>query len=320
MKSSVVISTYNGSKYIIEQLESIRKQERVPDEVIIIDDCSKDNTARIVKQYIENNNLKNWQLHINATNKGWKKNFFDGINMSSGDVVFPCDQDDVWHLDKISKMMSIMEKNDNISVLEGKPHRFFDEDNVKTNKRSVRTIIGIILDKRDAKANQSKNSEKVSIKQFDSSFMKRAPGCALAIRCDCFHELKRYWFDEMPHDALLTYFPLVSAQYYIFDYEVIEWRQHVGSASRPKERNKKRRIEELMLDKKMLDVLSRYASVNNISNSVANSINCAKRWNTARIDVVKNKRFSAIPLLFKYQNYYIQKRRIITDIKYSLER
>ena len=44
---SVVMTTYNGEKYILEQLESIRCQTRIPDEVIIKDDCSKDKTVSI---------------------------------------------------------------------------------------------------------------------------------------------------------------------------------------------------------------------------------------------------------------------------------
>ena len=49
---SVVIATYNGEKYIVKQLESIRNQTRKPDEVIIVDDRSNDNTFKIVKEYI----------------------------------------------------------------------------------------------------------------------------------------------------------------------------------------------------------------------------------------------------------------------------
>ena len=55
MKNSVVMATYNGAKYIIEQLDSIKNQTMRPDEVIISDDGSTDDTLKIVKNYIAKN-------------------------------------------------------------------------------------------------------------------------------------------------------------------------------------------------------------------------------------------------------------------------
>ena len=62
---SVVIATYNGEKYIVKQLESIRNQTIKTDEVIIVDDRSNDNTFKIVKEYIEQYALQNWQVYLN---------------------------------------------------------------------------------------------------------------------------------------------------------------------------------------------------------------------------------------------------------------
>ena len=55
MKTSVVLSTYNGEQYIIEQLESIKNQTRIPDEVLIYDDCSTDQTVELVRNFIDKN-------------------------------------------------------------------------------------------------------------------------------------------------------------------------------------------------------------------------------------------------------------------------
>ena len=66
MTVSVVMSSYNGEKYIREQLESLLMQTRKIDEVIIADDCSSDNTVAIVEDFIRKNNLKsNWRIIIN---------------------------------------------------------------------------------------------------------------------------------------------------------------------------------------------------------------------------------------------------------------
>lgn len=85
---SVVIATYNGEKYTVKQLESIRNQTRKPDEVIIVDDRSNDNTLEIVKEYIELYALWNWQVYLNNCNLGYKGNFQKGIELAT--VILTC--------------------------------------------------------------------------------------------------------------------------------------------------------------------------------------------------------------------------------------
>lgn len=48
---------------------------------------------------------------------GWEKNFTNGISAATGDIIFPCDQDDVWHLDKIEKISNAFESNNDIFLL-----------------------------------------------------------------------------------------------------------------------------------------------------------------------------------------------------------
>ena len=102
MKTSVIMTVYNGSKYLLEMLESLRKQTRAIDELLIFDDRSTDSSQMIIKTYISKYRLNNWKLVVNKENKGWEKNFTDGISTATGDIIFPCDQDDIWHLDKIA--------------------------------------------------------------------------------------------------------------------------------------------------------------------------------------------------------------------------
>ena len=59
LKISVVISTYNGEQYIEEQMTSILRQSRKADEVLILDDCSNDNTTMIINNFINENSLNN---------------------------------------------------------------------------------------------------------------------------------------------------------------------------------------------------------------------------------------------------------------------
>ena len=59
---SIIMSTYNGATYLEEQLDSIRLQTHPADEVVISDDCSKDQTFEAVKAYIQKYDLKNWSI------------------------------------------------------------------------------------------------------------------------------------------------------------------------------------------------------------------------------------------------------------------
>ena len=57
------MTTYNGSKYIIKQLDSLKNQSRKIDELVICDDCSTDNTVELVNDYIKSNNLEGWNIY-----------------------------------------------------------------------------------------------------------------------------------------------------------------------------------------------------------------------------------------------------------------
>lgn len=109
LRTSVVISTYNGMAYIKDQLDSIKNQSEQPDEVLIFDDCSSDGTFEFVKQYIIDNSLSTWTARQNEKNKGWALNFWDGIRETSGDIIFTCDQDDYWQRDKILVIRPLVE-------------------------------------------------------------------------------------------------------------------------------------------------------------------------------------------------------------------
>lgn len=118
MTVSVIMPLYNGERNIIEQLDSIKMQERKPDEVLLRDDGSTDNTVEIVKDYISKNKLDNWKLIVNEENIGWRNNFINMIHEAMGDIIFFSDQDDIWYSTKISHMTErILQDPENIKVL-----------------------------------------------------------------------------------------------------------------------------------------------------------------------------------------------------------
>lgn len=105
---SVCIATYNGEKYIKEQLDSLVNQTVKPYEVILQDDCSLDNTVEIAKQYTDQLNLK---IYTNDVNLGFTKNFESVISKANGNYIALCDQDDIWREDKLEILLNNIENN-----------------------------------------------------------------------------------------------------------------------------------------------------------------------------------------------------------------
>ncbi len=97
---SIAMTTYNGEKYIREQLDSLYSQTRIPDEVIVCDDLSSDGTVKILEEYHKKYGLK---YFINDKNLGVNKNFEKSVSFCSGDYIAFCDQDDIWLPQKIEK-------------------------------------------------------------------------------------------------------------------------------------------------------------------------------------------------------------------------
>lgn len=103
---SVVMCTYNGEKYIEEQLDSIIGQSYAVDEIIIQDDCSTDKTLDIVKRYQQKHN--NIHLFVNEQNLGFNANFISAIQKASGSYIALSDQDDIWDPNKIKVQIEAM--------------------------------------------------------------------------------------------------------------------------------------------------------------------------------------------------------------------
>lgn len=116
MKISIALATYNGEKYLQEQLESFLAQTRLPDELVISDDCSTDNTMNIIKSFAAKApfEVKYWQ---NEKNLGYGANFNEALLQTTGDLVFLSDQDDVWFPEKIDEMTRLSIQHPECSVL-----------------------------------------------------------------------------------------------------------------------------------------------------------------------------------------------------------
>jgi len=113
---SVALCTYNGGKFLGEQLESIIMQSLSVDEIIICDDCSKDNTIELIHFY-QNRYPGLIHLYQNKESLGTIKNFEKAISLTTGELIFLADQDDIWHSDKVRIMSSFFANNNECKLL-----------------------------------------------------------------------------------------------------------------------------------------------------------------------------------------------------------
>ena len=96
---SVALASYNGERYIGEQLDSIARQTRLPDELIVSDDASSDSTPALVRDFAQRAPFP--VRFLQHERLGSTRNFELAITACKGDIIFLCDQDDVWYPDKI---------------------------------------------------------------------------------------------------------------------------------------------------------------------------------------------------------------------------
>ena len=118
-KVSIVIPVYNNSELIIDALRSVKEQTFKDFEVIIVDDGSKDNTVKVINNYIDENNLRNYYLY-KKKNGGPSSARNYGINESKGEYIMFLDSDDLYDKRIVEKLYGcIKNKNKNTVVLCG---------------------------------------------------------------------------------------------------------------------------------------------------------------------------------------------------------
>jgi glycosyltransferase involved in cell wall biosynthesis len=113
---SIAMTTYNGEKYLREQLDSYLEQSRRPDELVVCDDRSSDTTLMILEEF---RNAAPFTVHVvrNETNIGFVRNFENALSLCSGDIICLSDQDDVWLPDKLATIEQLFAENRQAMVL-----------------------------------------------------------------------------------------------------------------------------------------------------------------------------------------------------------
>lgn len=127
---SVIMPTYNCGKYIGETIETVKNQTYKNWELIIVDDCSKDNTEEIVNKYINSDNrIKYYKF---KSNQGAAKARTKAMEMANGNYMAFLDSDDLWNREKLEKQLEFMKKNHyNFTCTE---YEQIDENGKKMNR------------------------------------------------------------------------------------------------------------------------------------------------------------------------------------------
>ena len=102
MKLSIAMATYNGERYLQDQLSSFAAQSRPPDQLVVCDDQSTDRTLDIVRDFGKNAGFEVIAIP-NESRLGFIRNFSKAIDHCRGDIIFLSDQDDVWVADKLRR-------------------------------------------------------------------------------------------------------------------------------------------------------------------------------------------------------------------------
>lgn len=229
LRVSVALATYNGENFILEQLTSIFLQTKKVDEVIIYDDGSTDETPQIVRTFITDHDLEsNWLFYINKQKKGAAYNFIDIAQMTTGDVVFYCDQDDIWCAEKVEYMLDVFTRLPDVKLLS------INTDHIDERGRYIRTVY--TWQKEFMRFIRQGRLKKISFcAQIRSN--NDCPGHEMAFRREVIEICAPIIVaNKLSHDNPLGLIMSAKGGYYRLNKKLMKRRIHINSTSTPQYR------------------------------------------------------------------------------------
>lgn len=297
LKTSVVVATYNGSEYIIDQLKSIYYQTQKVDEVLIFDDRSTDSTVEICKKFIEEKKIHNWSITVNLEQQGVFHNFINGAFACKGDVIFFSDQDDIWCEDKVNNMVAEFAKHTDMLSLTTTFSRFNGN---------------VTLSKHVKHPNRKKNGlKKIQLNEFCVFPYYLGMSMVISKNLLNFIDFKKDFDSKITHDIYLNFYSALNQGLYHLDKVLTKRRSYASSVSNMKAKNDllyfKGNIKLCTVsDKLMMLELFKNELNNNIDNSgISNQIiNKHVRFNNIRFDYLKDGNMLKWLKSIVFLNYY----------------
>ena len=215
MKTSVALCTYNGEKFLGQQIDSILNQTKKVDEIVVCDDGSTDATVTILHAYQERH-PDLFKIYINEKNLRSVKNFEKAISLCRNEIIFLSDQDDVWLPEKVADYCSFFEQNPQISVLCSNGFAI-DEENKILNKLSVWEVPEILK-------NQGYEPNLFEITAFIRNI---ATGATMAFRKNFVGEIMPFpVIMDFHHDEWIALVSSFQKKFHLLSKKYIQYRVH----------------------------------------------------------------------------------------------
>ncbi len=302
-KVSICLCTYNGEKYISSLLESVIMQTIMPDEIIIMDDCSTDNTLEIIYNYAKLYPQLSWYINKQTQNVGWKVNFYKAINLARGDLIFLCDQDDIWVKNKIEIMINIIDSN-GISLLACNVKPFYEDVNAK--RISIKCKDDFSLEKVES----------------DYQFMQcQRPGCSFCFKKALVDSFNSTWQPSFAHDHLLWMLAYIKDELYIINFIGVLFRRHSSNATATKspfsplsKTRKEYNYLYLMNNIQYLNKIKEFFDENDISLDKKNILLRNEYFCSLRKKLYEKRKFIYFLKLLKYIKFYHTKKTYILEL------
>ncbi len=220
---SVAMCTYNGETYIENQLDSICRQTRKVDEIVICDDQSTDQTVSIVESYAKTSTVP-IRLYINEENLGYKLNFHKAMSKCLGDFIFLSDQDDEWLNNKVEVMMELFEANEDMRVL-ASGCNFIDGEGTRIE---VQPIPGMSNNNLYTKEVGIGELVKVGFDEFlTHNFFQ---GCSLLMDQEIKDEIVEHFSTKIHHDWFINLTASKHDGMYFYNAPLFNYRIYAGNA------------------------------------------------------------------------------------------
>lgn len=232
LHTSIAMCTYNGERFLLEQLQSFVNQSTLPDELVVCDDCSQDATLEILKKF-EAEAPFPVRIYSNSENLGFIKNFEKAISLCQNEIIFLCDQDDIWMPEKIAECVSEFEKDADLGLI---CHGFLDVDEKNEIAETANSVYGIVAQNMLEHA-PCFNTEMERV--YPQLLAKSWHGCAMVFR-NRLEDIYLPFPDEFQHDFWLFNFYAVSSNIKYLEKSLIRYRHH--------ERNVMGKIEYIVLE------------------------------------------------------------------------
>jgi len=214
LRTSIVLCTFNGARFLEPQVASVFAQERAPDEIVAVDDASVDGSFVLLEKLALRSPVA-MRVYRNEATLGAARNFERAIALAQGDVIFLCDQDDVWSPEKTRTLMTPFESDERVMLV----HSDAALVDAELRQLGVSLFQALGLSKRERMLEDRSRAFEVLLRR------SIVTGATAAIRREAFE-----WATPFPpewlHDEWLAVIASLRGRLIRIERPLIQYRQH----------------------------------------------------------------------------------------------